>query len=325
MGPLPGRRHLPNGRAGLAFSLQHGDAVHAGRYLFGLWFHWLSAGVGDESARAARAYLALDVEGLEPFDRLTGLFGADEIVRFTGHPDEAIELKEESLGLSRSLPDVDLYGWPVEGLAPGTLAELSSLELQRGSVDAARAYADEALELRRRAGRPHGVAHALWSRAAVALAEDALDLAHDLLEEGARIQEEVGPRAEFMMYQAALAEVELTRGLPSDAHGRLTRWADEGLSCDDLAVVLHVLRVCGMLLISTGSLVDGVTLVTAAQGQVAATGMNLFDAADLVRTEALLDRARAELGDDRFARAQHAATSTIEEASQLALRLLRAA
>jgi hypothetical protein len=71
--------------------------------------------------------------------------------------------------------------------------------------------------------------------------------------------------------------------------------------------------------------VDGVTLVTAAQGQVAATGMHLFDAADLVRTEALLDRARAELGDDRFAHAQHATPSTIEEASQLALRLLRAA
>ena len=95
---------LDNGREALAAVLDAGDADTSAKLLTGLWALWLRRGLNREAMAAVERYLPLDRSGVGPATRLEGDLAASEILRFSGDPVRARELKQSVLELARSFP-----------------------------------------------------------------------------------------------------------------------------------------------------------------------------------------------------------------------------
>jgi hypothetical protein len=204
---------IANIRAGLRGALGRGDAALAATYLDGMWFYWITQGFGSEAAAAAEAWLALDRSALTAGQLADGLLGVSEILRVTGNETRAIESKLEFMSLVRENPDVDLHGRPLAtGWMPGVLADLAHLLAGGGRIDEARAFAEEALAIRRAAGRPGGIAHAQAALVAVADAASDFAEARRLAAAAAEGFEAAGARDEAFAARAGWAEQELLLG-----------------------------------------------------------------------------------------------------------------
>ena len=213
---------LANLRAGLDVALRADDVTTGARYLFGLLFHWLVFGSGAEAAAAARTWLRMRRPD-DLADRLAGVTAASEILRFTGDPDSAIELKREALELARTIPDADLFGWTAMRLEPALLTDLAHLLIETGSAGEARAVAEEAVTLRRELGHSSGVAHALAALVELEQAEGNFDRAYGFAREALAAYERGGVAApETVPLRALSAEFELILGDPLRAVGTLS-------------------------------------------------------------------------------------------------------
>ena len=146
------REELGNMRAALEFAVQQGAAAILGDLIYGLWFYWLTTGSGREAAGWARGYLDSGRERLSVIERLPGDFGTTEILRFTGDPDRAANLKRELVEVGRSNPEADIHGSPIARAMAATLSDLAYMAIDAGETEQARAYAEEALALRRGLG-----------------------------------------------------------------------------------------------------------------------------------------------------------------------------
>jgi predicted ATPase/class 3 adenylate cyclase len=162
---------LGNFRGALAWSLSRGDARSSGDCLFGLWFYWLTEGLGREAATAADAWLALDRAELAEVERLPGLIASGEILGSTGDLKRAADLKYETLAISRSHADESFHGREVRRIIPATLTDLARVELSLGNLALSRTLAEEGLALRRQEGNGYGIGHALIPLGRIALIE----------------------------------------------------------------------------------------------------------------------------------------------------------
>ncbi len=107
----------------------------------------------------------MDRDSLDPMTRYAGVFGAGEILLYTGDADAARAVKVEAAEIARAHPDASLHGW--RNFLPNTLASLSELNLRDGRLDEAQAQATEALALRKVLGPDTGLAGAEARVAAV--------------------------------------------------------------------------------------------------------------------------------------------------------------
>jgi predicted ATPase/class 3 adenylate cyclase len=208
---------LPNLRTGLNVALEAGDASASARFIYGLWFYWLSAGLGREGMAAAHAWLALDAPA-ETQDRFAGLLGAGEILRGTSELSSAIDLKRAALAIARNDPATPMFGLTTGRWLPALLTDLASLLVDIGDAAAARAPAEEALLLRRESGKAYGIAHALLSLVQIEDADGNVGRALELAQEAAALYAADGadPR-ETVGLHAAIAEFQLLLGDPRAA------------------------------------------------------------------------------------------------------------
>ena len=142
-------------RAGqLASAFEHAIAAGAkeaaARLITATWFYWVVRGRQQEADVWAQAILALPGD-ISPVWEMEGQVAASELARVNGDFQRAVQLKK----LALSTCDDDR-------LVAGLHADLAHLSIRLGELDVADAYAQRALELRRR--NPNdmcGVGHAL--------------------------------------------------------------------------------------------------------------------------------------------------------------------
>ena len=249
---------IDNGREALAAALRDEDATGAAQLLWGLFFYLGIRGLHREARAAADGYLRLDCSGVEPHVRLMGDLAASEVLRFTGDPSRARELKLSWLELAGQFPDLQVHptdeplGGPTAGyMAIAVLTDLADVELTLGNVEEARQAGERALEQRRALGDSHGIAHALTSVATVATVTGDLERAAACWTEIAETYEATG-FPEASMARVDLAEVVAQQG---DVQGAVVLLAEhlprEEAGADvqglirGLLVAIQVLSTCG--------------------------------------------------------------------------------
>jgi predicted ATPase/class 3 adenylate cyclase len=288
-----------NTRGALDFSLERGEVVVASDLLFGLWFYWLMVGSGDEAAEWVRRYLASARHRLSPVERLPGDLAAAEILRFTGEPEAAAMLKREQLEVTQAHPNEVVHGWRLEKWAAGLLSDLSYIEADAERVQEARAYAEEALALRRSLGEPRGVGHALQALASVAYAEGDFAQSRDYILESLTAYESAGDSQEAAHSAIAIAECDLLLGRLEEAGSQL-RSGVQGLDAGELLEVAYALRVAGMLAADRGDHETCAVLFGAADHGYQETGFRVFAQAQEDVYRDYLSRARSNLGEPTF-------------------------
>jgi predicted ATPase len=310
--------NLPNARAGLSFALSRKDVRVAGDYLFGLWFRWLTEGLGPEAAAAAEGWLNLDRTELTAIDRLPGLFAAGEIVRFTGDLSRAAELKREELAIAREHANAIVHGWEIRRVIPATLSDLSQIELALGNVVKAGALADEALSIRRRAGELPGVGHALVAVGIVALVAGDIERARAAFVEATDALAGTSDAWSAALYQA---ECDLLLGDITSAAERVRTCVGELRKASIVVDVADAARVAASLALGLGDDENAAVLLEAFVHILHDAGMPLVLDAHWQRTyESMTEDLRARLGEASFygARAKGAQLTT-EEVLDLAL------
>ena len=314
------REELGNMRAALEFAVQQGAAAILGDLIYGLWFYWLTTGSGREAAGWARGYLDSGRERLSAIDQLPGDFGTTEILRFTGDPDRAADLKRGLVEVGRSNPDADIHGSPIARAMAATLSDLAYMAIDAGETEQARAYAEEALALRRELGHPSGIAHALAAVAAIAYNERDFLRASELLAESLAGFETAGSHGDVLLNLLGIAECELLLGRPDETATVVRRVIPELSSIGDRMAELYALRVTGMLAQARGDGESCAMLFGAADQRQDESGMTYFGSLEDEIHREYLERARHQLDDAIFRSAyERGAALTDEAAFELAL------
>ena len=291
---------LANARAGLADALSREDARVAGDFLFGLWWLWVSEGLGSEAATAAGAWLGLNRTRLSSIDRLPGLFAASEIVRFTGDLRRAAELKREQLASARTHDNEAIHGWKVKRVIPATLSDLSQIELAIGNIVEAGALAGEALSIRRRSGERGGVGHALVAVGMVALVAGDVERARAAFIEAGELLAGSGDSVSATLYRAECDL--LLEDLTSAASG-LRTCVEELRGASVVVDVADAARVGASLALGRGDDQTAAVLLGAFVRILSDAGMALaLDAHWHLDYERMTERLRAELGEESLDR-----------------------
>jgi len=296
---------LDNIRVALANALTRQDVRAAGDCLFGLFFYWLTHGLGREAIEAVEAWLSLDREQLASIERVPGLIACGEILRFAGDPRRAAALKREELAISQAHPDEVVHGRTPGMDVPFTLSDLASLELALGDVDSACRHAEEALSAWRGCDDAFGVGHALNALSGIALFEGDIERARSLAAECLLRMEDAGaPMEDMGEAYALLAECEIRLGNLTDA-ARLVLRVVEALRVDGgPPEVASSARVAGLLALEGGQIEDAAELTSAFTAIMDKSGLLLSNDARWQRSyDEVSDRLRAELGGERFAQA----------------------
>ncbi len=289
-----------NMRAALDFTLERDDVVTAGELLDGLWCYWLMTGRGGEAAMWANRYLASSRERTAPLDRYGSDGAVAEILRFTGDPETATQIKREMVATGRAHPDALINGVPIAGLTAATLSDLAWIELGEGRMEAARSDAQEALMIRRNLGLPGGIAHALTALAGIAFHEGDYGLALELAREAA----ETAPLdSDSLECRLTMTECELLLGRLNEARAlvRVTFPAITALS--DATMELHALRVVGMFAAASGQAETSAALFGASDRMLHDTEVRVFTDYELALHGLYLGRARDALEELVFAAA----------------------
>jgi len=294
---------IPNLRIGLASSLAAGDATLSARFLYGLWFHWLTAGLGREAEARAREWLKLDPPG-NVADYLGGLIAVGEILRGIGDRSKAIELKRVALSVADSHPNVVLFGRPASRWAPPLLSDLASLLIDVGEVVEARGRAEETLRLRREAGQAKGITHALWAVIQIEDTEENFARALELTQEAIALYEQaaVDPR-EFIAGRMYAAELNVLLGREDAAIATLHTVMSGHQSLLDVGNDATALRVAAHLAVSLGESELALRLIAAVADLAERTGTTVRGRSEVERDERAIVAATETVGLETARRA----------------------
>ncbi len=297
----------PNLRSGLADALADRDAAMVARYLYGLWYRWLATGFGHEGAAAARAWLELDAPP-DPTNHFAGLLGAGEILRSTGDPSSAIELKRVALDIARSDPTRLIFDSPVARWISALLTDLAHVLVEVGREDEAGPLAEEALALRRELGHPSGIAHALLALMEIEGDAGNFERAHRLAGEALAHYEEGAlddVDQETYSLRATRAEYDLLLGRPQAAAETLAALLEDRAS-SDVGDVAMLLRVAAALAHSLGELERAARLGGAYERVCDDAALVVTSRAQLERDAAAVRDAETRLGPAAFRCAREA-------------------
>ena len=288
---------LDNVRQALAFALDHDDVPLASTALSGLWFFWLITGGGDEALDWTRRYLASPRASVDPLERYGGDDAASEILRFTGRLREAAALKREIVEIGHARPDAALNGISMYRLTAGGLSDLAWIHLGLDEVDLAERYADEAVDIRRRVGRPGGIAHALGARTGVAYHRGDFAGAATILDEAIELQllagdlDEAESRVLRCECDVLLGRREGLAHRLADAHRLVCALGDE-------AQLVRCVRVVGMLAEASDRPESCMRFFAAADHLMRRGGTRLFTPFEDSVHRAAFERARSVVSDE---------------------------
>jgi hypothetical protein len=296
---------LSNFRVGLRAALDRRDPELSGRYLFGLWYQWLTKGHGRESAAAAGEWLCLDWRGAGRRG-YAGLLAVGEILRYAGDPARAVELKLELLRAARTDPDAVVGGGPFGQWVPAALTDLGHLLADMGRPEEAAALAEEALAIRLAEGQPRGIAHAQHALVAIADAAGDHRRGHELALASGRAYDETAPPEEGAAVWSAAAEYELLLGDAQAAARTLDRVVRVALATRDVDVHVAALRVGAHLALAGDDPERAATLHAACEALVASSAVEARSRAERERDAALRERLRTALTPEELERAESA-------------------
>ena len=293
---------LSNLRLGLATALAGRDSSVAARYLYGLWFHWLTIGLGREAATATNTWLGLDAPA-QASDRFAGLLGAGEVLRSIGDAPGAIEPKRLALAIALADPEACVSDWPIGRWVPGLITDLAHLLLEVGEEDEARELAEEAVAIRRDAGAPAGIAHALSALIAIEESAGHYESAYELLQE-ALLQSEAAqmPVQEIGGLRTVSAELELLLGRNVAAAATLAKAMSDRKQREPFYDAA-LLRVGAFLTLSSADPERAALLFAAAETLAHETGVVARTRAESERDEAATTAIRRALTPEALNRA----------------------
>jgi tetratricopeptide (TPR) repeat protein len=286
----------PNLRATLEWALSVGEPALAARALYGGWFVWLATGAGHEARTWADRYLATDGRHLDEIADLGALIGVGEILRFTGDPARAAQVKERMVAIIRTHPKEELFGRPLSEELPPTLSDLGALKADENEFAAAEAYAREALALRRTLGHPlPRIAHALMVLGYVNYAQEDFAAASALWREAVDIDPQ-NQTGDFVARSLALAECALYAGELKEARRRLADAASVE-EIPDQTVDVVFLRALALFAAERGDPYRVAALFGAADRLMEKQGLAVLGRHELRLQGRTLADARATLGD----------------------------
>jgi tetratricopeptide (TPR) repeat protein len=278
-----------NFRVALEHLITSGPSEYALEMVDSLGNYWVLCGQLDEGERwTERALAAADERPRSR--RAWAISSLAEFARFRGDDARAIPIKEDVLSLARELDDTSLEA--------ATLHDLADTYAHAGDYGRARELALQALEIRRRVGRPTGIAHALSSLFDIELLQGNYDEALRVAEEVAAIESE---------HAAGTIDHSLSLFMLGEAHRRRGE-APEAVA--SLRAALSVAReinqqqnLCEMLLSTAGLSAKAdprraAELLAAAETIRQKTGFYLWDPPECER---IAKAVRAELGEEEFA------------------------
>ena len=267
---------LDNGRQALASALDTGDRDISTKLLVALWALWLRRGLNREGVATVDRYLLLDRSGVAPATLLEGDLAASEVLRFSGDAARARELKQRCLTVARQFPEIELptFSGQARDWITALLSDLSDVELMMGDVDLARQHALESLDLRRAAGKPFGIAHALAALATAEQVAGQFDRGAVCMAEAAELLESMGS-PEAPSVRVAQAGLELLRGRPPEAVELLVANLPSATPGYDTQEVVYGLFTSMQVLVAFGRHGEAHALGAAVHALLETTGMVL--------------------------------------------------
>jgi predicted ATPase len=300
---------VDNVRSALQWLADHGDAREGLKIVWGLWYFWVTRGLGAEGLRWADWALTAAPKA-PPRDRTFGLLAASELLRMFGDAGLALRLKRQLVADFREQGN--------ESRVASTLADMAEMYANQGDFYEARRLSDEAIALRRRLGEPFGISHALVNRGMVEFLAGDFGRARGLFEEAITFAEE--PNVPASLAHAVLMAGESARraGDVAAAVPLLRRALSLFGELGHRAAFPELLQ--EVAAVSHGRPASAVTLLGASEHLLAEMEWPRWDPVDYAQTSALL---RAELGDEAFEEDwTTGAGLTADEALSLAVRCL---
>jgi predicted ATPase/class 3 adenylate cyclase len=265
---------LDNARAALTNAVRLGMQQEAARLLWGTWVIWLSLGQFREGRSWAEAVQAIGFPD-DPVERLQGLVAVAVLLKFVNATDAANAIYEEALALAVDIGDGAMAGGgTIASLRLSLMSDLADGFVEKGRLELARAYADEALAERRARGEPHGISRALSSSAGIALAERRFPDALKQAEESMAILRDLHMTADATSQQCVIAYAQLELGEPQACARSLTA-AVTDLSSQALHVTARTecLVVTALLALNIGREHDAALLYDYIRKQLEEQGM----------------------------------------------------
>ena len=300
-----------NMRAALSFVSERRLAAVFGDLLYGLWRYWLAVGSGAEARQWATRYLA-DGRDATPLERFAGDLASGEILRFTGDAETAAKLKRESVDVVRANPDAIVHGRAIGRWTAAILSDLSHIERDEGRLEEARAYADEALVLRRERGEPAGLAHALAASAMIAYTERDFAAARSLFAESDACWLVAERHEDAAMASLAVAECDVLLGCLDNVAPRLEIAVETLRKEPDVGSAIYALRVAAMLAAAKGDAEHCVTMFGLADRLETESGMTQFSRVEDEVQRSYLEHAQGVLGEGEF-QAAHATGAQVPD------------
>jgi tetratricopeptide (TPR) repeat protein len=225
---------------------------------------------------------------LPPQERVWGLFGAGELVRFVDDLETAKRVKYETLAIFRALGETR---W-----VAANLADLADITSGQGDITKARALADEALAVRRTLGASFGVAHALTTRAVIEFRGGEYAAARRLSEESLQLWRTAGSVSDEAHTELMLGECDRRLGDLRAARKRLRRALQLLLDLERRSLIPEALQeIAAVYLIEQPT--RAATLLAGSERLLAEMGLPRWDRRDY---ETNLSRLRDLLGEDGF-------------------------
>jgi predicted ATPase/class 3 adenylate cyclase len=281
-----------NVRGALAWALSSEAAESAHMILVGERFYWITHGLASEGDEWATRVVALPAAPSVLY--AWTLACAGEFPRFRGDPRRALPLKERAIEI---LEQLNLENPDISRRLAAIHSDLSDILAQLGDLDRAAKHAERGLQIRRKLGKPSGIAHALGGVAIVAERRRAPREALRVYEECASILEEAGTPLEAAWALIGVGRARRSLGDLPGATDALVDALRRSIESGDRYDHAHAVAVLGLVAADAGDPAAAVRLLSRATTEAREAGVVLDVAREV---EAALARCRETLGDDSY-------------------------
>ena len=208
-----------------------------------------------------------------------------------GHLDQALAFLEESLAIAREIGD--------DARVAVVLQPIGLTHLSLGKVETARRYLDEGLALARNGGDRREIAAALSAMEQFYRVVGDLDAAETASRDVLAAMRELDDKQNIGLALINLAIVAILRGKHDEARSMLGEIADINRQLGGTPFNQWIVELAAAIGVASAMHEDAALLYGAAEAMGEASGRRR-DAADETFVRAMVDRARAALGPERF-------------------------
>ena len=257
--------------AALDWALDHDAWDLCERFVEGLWYPWVRAGLTSDGYRRAR--LAMD-RSPDPSPSLVTLVG--ELARFTGDFEACVDMKR------RAIVGFEAADAPLDDIAAAH-TDVAEALISLGRFPDARADAERGLAIREASGDLYGLAHARAALVQLELALGENDAAATLAEQSIPVFRDAGRRSDLAWELLRAATAYSRLGDRAQARDRLREALRVGVEIAEAAVLVAIAEQAAAVSARAGDDDGALRLFGASQALRRATGW-VFAADDAALT-----------------------------------------